>query len=72
MGTNFFAATRSKINPSSGLNMEAKAIGAPGYAARAAGGAAQKDLAAAAAYKGNKFGGPMKTSAKAAPGPKKV
>jgi hypothetical protein len=72
MGTNFFNSLKpGRVNPS-GLNMEAKAFGAPNYQARASAGAAGKDLAAASVYKGNKFGGPSKTSAKAAPGPKKV
>jgi hypothetical protein len=71
MGTNFFQAKPPRVGANN-INMEARAISAPSYMARAAGGSAQKDLAAASVYKGSKYGGPSKTSAKAAPGPKKV
>lgn len=54
------------------LNMEARSFSAPAYSGRQAGGTAAKDLAAAMAYKQNKLGPLAKTSAVAAPGPKKV
>lgn len=72
MGTEFFRSMKpAKLGGSQNINMEARAISAPGYAARASAGAAQKDLGAAMAYRGSKYGGPTGTSAKA-PGPKKV
>lgn len=73
MGTEFFRSMMKppKIGGAGNINMEARAISAPGYAARASAGAAQKDLGAAMGYRGNKYGGPTGTSAKA-PGPKKV
>lgn len=73
MGTEFFRSMVKppKIGGTGNINMEARAIGAPGYAARASAGAAQKDLGAAMAYRGSKYSGPTGTSAKA-PGPKKV
>ncbi len=55
------------------LNLESRALGAPAYNARAAAGAAQKDLGAALAINnGRKLGPLAKTSASNAPGPKKV
>lgn len=49
MGTkNFFRPSKSNFQPSS-LNLEARAGGAGNYAARAAGGGAAKDIAAAQA-----------------------
>jgi hypothetical protein len=72
MGTNFFKAKPNRISGGN-LNMEARAISAPGYTARQAGGTASKDLAAAnALYKNRKEGPLSKTAASNAPGPKKV
>lgn len=51
MGTHFFQ--KPKQFQSSGQNLQARAISAPGYAAKAAGGAAQKDIAAASAVYSN-------------------
>jgi hypothetical protein len=68
--TNFF---KKHAMPSSGLNLEARAIGANAYGARSSGTAAGKDIAAAQAiYKANKMKPTSKTAATAAPGPKKV
>jgi hypothetical protein len=55
MGTKFFAQKPPSMTPSN-LNMEARAIGSGGYAARAAGGGASKDIGAAMAlYKAHAF-----------------
>jgi hypothetical protein len=72
MGTGFFKSKPKAMTPS-GMNMEARAINSGAYAGRAAAGGASKALGVAAAL--NKAGSPKaltKTSAVAAPGPKKV
>lgn len=69
---NFFKPTRTSIQPS-GLNLEARAGGAGGYASRSAGIGAQKDIAAAQGlYRASKLAPTKKDAASAAPGPKKV
>ncbi len=69
MGTKFFHSP--KIAPG-GSNLFARSIGAPGYAAKAFGGAAGKDLGAASALTKGVLKPTMKDSASNAPGPKKV
>ena len=71
MGTNFFHAKPNRVGAPN-LNMEARAVSAPGYTARQSAGAAAKDLAAASVYKNRKLGPLAKTAASAAPGPKRV
>lgn len=46
MGTQFFKPKQADVTPKS-FNLEARAIGAPGYAGSRAAGAAQKTLGAA-------------------------
>lgn len=71
MGTHAFF--KQKATASSGQNLQARAIGASGFASRAAGGAAKKDIAAAQAlYKAGSLRATAKTAATNAPGPKKV
>jgi hypothetical protein len=70
MGTlNFF---KKHAMQSSGMNMQARAIGASGYAAQRSGTAAGKDIAAAQAAAKNGLKSISKTAASNAPGPKKV
>lgn len=74
MGThNFYKpALATRFQPNS-LNLEARAGSAGGYAGRAAGAGAQKDIAAATAlYKAGSLKPTPKTAVTAAPGPKKV
>lgn len=72
MGSKNFFKKQGNFQPSS-LNLEARAGGAGNYAARAAAGGAQKDIAAAAGlYRASKFSPSAKTAASNAPGPKKV
>lgn len=72
MGTHNFFKPGKSITPS-GMNLEARAIGAGGFASRAAGAGAQKDIAAATAlYKGSRLKPTAKDAASNAPGPKKV
>jgi hypothetical protein len=73
MSKSFFRGKGAPRMQTPNLNLEARAMGAPAYTARAAGGAQQKDLAAALAINnGRKLGPLAKTSASNAPGPKKV
>jgi hypothetical protein len=75
MGSSFFSGKGSaamRANPSSGMNMEARAIGAGGYAARAAGGARTKDLAVAKAFMKNPPKATTGTAASNARGPKRI
>jgi len=70
MGSQFIKPP--KIQPT-GLNFEARALSAPAYAGRIAGGKAEKDIAAAQAiYKAGSLKPTMKDAASDAPGPKKV
>jgi hypothetical protein len=72
MGSHAFFKPVKSISPS-GMNLEARAIGAGGFAAKAAGAGAQKDIAAASAlYKAGRLTAATKDAASAAPGPKKV
>jgi hypothetical protein len=69
MGSNsFFKPSAPRIGPS-GTNLEARAMGAGNYAARAAAGGAQKDLGAAMAINKSKFKS-QKTNGAYAKGPK--
>lgn len=72
MGTSFFKSRSPTKIGGSNLNLEARAIGAPGFSGRAAGGRAQKDLGAALGL--SKAGGAKKVTGSSAyaPGPKKV
>lgn len=73
MGTKYFHSSKkggSGFAPSS-LNLEARAGGAGGYASRAAGLGAQRNLSAAKVMSHYLKPG-TKTAASAAPGPKKV
>lgn len=65
----FFKPTPTRIGPT-GMNMTARANAAPGFAARAAGAGAQKDIAAAAALSKDVLKPAKKTAAADAPGPK--
>jgi hypothetical protein len=70
MGTpNFF---KKHAMPSQGLNMEARAMGASGYAARAAGTGAQKALATAMGATKSGLKATTKDAASNAPGPKRT
>lgn len=72
MGTGFFKSS-AKPMQASGMNMEARAIGANNYAGRQAGSGAAKDIGAAMAI--NKSGKPLQKSQRSAayaPGPKKL
>ena len=70
MGTKFFAQKPPTFAPSN-LNMEARALGSGGYAARTAGGQANKDIGAALAmYKAHALK-PQVRDAAYPPGPKK-
>lgn len=72
MGSKNFFKAKNSFQPS-GLNLEARAGGAGAYAARAAAGGAQKDIAAASGlYRASKLLPTMKDAASNAPGPKKV
>lgn len=72
MGSQFFHAKKAGIQPS-GLNLEARAGAAGGYAGKAAGAGAAKDIAAATAlYTKGGLKPTAKTAVSAAPGPKKV
>lgn len=70
MGTTHFFKPHQM--QSSGMNLQARAIGATNYAARSAGTAAQKDIAASMAAVKNGLKPVSKTAATNAPGPKKV
>lgn len=73
MGThNYFKQHMQHSMQPSGLNMQARAIGAGAYASRAAGGAASKDIAAAKAAAASGLKPTTKDAAANAPGPKKV
>lgn len=73
MGTSFFKAnSKPGIKPATSMNMEARAIGANAYAAKASGQAAQKDLGALAGLGHGGLKPTAKTAASNAPGPKKV
>jgi len=73
MGTSFFKRHEHLSPKSSGVtNMAARAFSAPGFAGRAAGGVASKDVAAAAALSKGVLRANSKTAASNAPGPKKV
>lgn len=73
MSTSFFKSKGAPRIQSPNLNLEARAMGAPAYSARAAAGGAQKDLGMALGInKARKLGPLAKTSASDAPGPKKV
>lgn len=70
MGTkNFFT---KHAMPTQGMNMAARAFGAGSYAARNAGAAAQKDVAAAMAAGTHGLKGTSKDAASNAPGPKRT
>lgn len=70
MGTHFFAKNPGIKTPS--MNMESRAMGASAYAAPRFGGAAAKDIGAAAGLN-NAMGAKKTTGSSAyAPGPKKV
>jgi hypothetical protein len=72
MGTSFFKGSGKGFQPS-GMNLEARAGAAGGYASKAAGGTAAKDLGAAQAmYLKSKLSPTKGTAAANAPGPKKV
>lgn len=72
MGSSFFQPKGKGFQPSS-LNLEARAGGAGGYASKAAGAGAAKDIGAAQAmFLKNSLKPTGKTAATAAPGPKKV
>jgi hypothetical protein len=71
MSTSFFHSKGPQMQAVPNLNLEARAIGAPGFSARTSAGAASKDLGAALGInKGRKLGPLAKTSASDAPGPK--
>lgn len=75
MGTHFFKAqggAAPATHPTTGLNLEARAIGAFGGAGKAAGGAAQKDLGTASGLYNAKPLKPSVRGAAYAPGPKKL
>jgi hypothetical protein len=70
MGTKFFAQTPKNITPAN-LNMTARSINAGSYAGARAGGAAQKDIAAAQAlYKAHGGFKPQQRGAAYPKGPK--
>ena len=72
MGSHNFFKPAKSITPS-GMNLEARAIGTGGFASRAAGMGATKDIAAAQAlYKAGRLKPNMRDAVYAAPGPKKV
>lgn len=72
MGSSFFKTNAKGFQPSS-MNLEARAGSAGGYASKAAGGSAAKDLGAAQAmYLKSKLSPTKGTAAANAPGPKKV
>ncbi len=72
MGSHFFKSQPGSIKPN-GLNMEARAIGAPSYAGRQAGSKSAKDLGMAAGiYKAGGLKPTAKTAAVSAPGPKRT
>lgn len=68
MGSNFFKAAAPKIGPSN-LNMEARAIAAPGYKGRSDAANAQKGLTMDLGLNKSKFK-PQKTNGAYPPGPK--
>lgn len=76
MGSKFFKEKANPgVHPSSGMNMMARAVSSSGFGARAAGGAAAKDLGAASAFnaKGTAAMKPLsKTAASNAVGPKRT
>jgi hypothetical protein len=70
MGTqNFF---KKHAMGGSGQNLQARAIGASGFASGRSGGAANKDLGAAMGVGGKGLRPSTKTAASNAPGPKRV
>lgn len=72
MGSSFFKTGAKNFQPSS-MNLEARAGSAGGYASKAAGGSAAKDLGAAQGmYLRSKMLPGKGTAAANAPGPKKV
>jgi len=68
MGSHFFQ--KAPTFNSSGTNLEARAVGAPVYAARSAAIGAQKDIGAAQGINKAAYKGPMKRSAAYPKGPK--
>jgi hypothetical protein len=73
MGSNLFKGQSGKLPSTGGGGISfARAINSGAYAGRAAGGAQQKDLAAAQALYKARAGKPSVRSAAFAPGPKKV
>lgn len=77
MGSNNFFKEKAApgVHPTSGMNMMGRAIGSSSFGARAAGGAAAKDLGAASAFnaKGTAAMKPLtKTAASNAVGPKRT
>lgn len=71
MGTHFMGPA-IKGGSGAGMNMAARAVSAPGYAARTAAGNEQKDLGAVRALANAKVLGKSTGSAAYPPGPKKV
>jgi hypothetical protein len=70
MGTNNFFKKHAVSG--SGQNLQARAIGASGFASGRSGGAATKDVGAAIGIGGKGLKATTKTAASNAPGPKRV